>query len=1543
MQSPLFYRSLFILLLILNSISSLATDDTDNNEPPTPEEIEVVITKSPWEELRNYKPSDITPADVEILRKNLLKMHDSALPHQLGGEQTLRDETGQKVRNADGKVQKVWRRGWLAKAGYQTRHFPAEALVFYAAIGATMATQAYYESKLMGGRTNPDWLDGLYHELTSPVGLFSFYCFLLASGQTGYWYARIKGPFSRLNLEGKVNQAALRMAPVLAGLKAKQLPTQAFLKEQKKLQSRLAWHQKFSNQLGLAVGIMASNIVTEFYYTIMHSPSWNHCINEMLGRDKALLSSQNGKLQCDLLFNEMADTAYSWLPGVYSVLSASVISAKIMQWSQTVAGKIKGVTPFIKNLSFKMEEKTFKKLQAAKMGKYFLLPGRAVAIKVTQGIFKFINLFMFMEIDQQITHKIFNPINKRGHIGYLNYYLLGNRSAVSGGHLGDLRDSIEDFIEEYSNMDSNEDSFTCTTEKDCRYHPVVTSVHKNAQQFSQLRGYFSALPMAAYNNWLLSVNNTISSITAAENIYKEIITASSQAIDRNSKSSDTDSNETPDENFSTEHTFLFNQEHYFISEEDSLTDYKPTLIKDMRKTQTEISELKENIARLEKSLEESSEESSSSEEAMILAQSEEIAITESQRQITMAEKISLFEEALDELRKYKNANNIHCQNQTAKLQQLELVSSNISFHHPNYYFLQLKDRTDEWTNADRACLLEAMFSTIYSSNNIASFYADINSAQQQAENIIKTTIGGISEAVKLHTWSRDLLRKRVLSAGLEFLSLISTHRRIEIYKKHATLSPASNYGQSLPLKLINDQTAQDFFVKLHKKMKVIRSYPRGALYTKKLNDHYKEISASQGYIYTPAMFGFNMFRNPHIIDFMLASFLCGQKDEVFDNATFGSIPQDLTEGKHMTDIIDDRLPALHRNFFGMRYTMNPPRFPFLTLNNQELDSICAESIDTIASDFGALINKSSIHFGNKSYANLLHLVLDNIDMDKLNSDQNFLAFREEQKQERIKEFESKIVEYDNNTLENIVKQNITDIHVYYQFILPQMSKQDAEEGKITIEKHQNDIALSQSIVEAIQNDDLEYLYQKNDDWEYLSDGNILTHYLLYMKLLLQSEIEAEQAIDSADFSEITSADLFQIWWAYKIAPSIEMFLELANEKFNKMTEFQFPGPLFQSTISEVEVVSQSIITSYQSELINSQQAEGNSNGLIQLFPSLVKNNQLNHFRSITPLMFASVGGYTTASSPGIIKEHKHILKIPEGIFSNIHFEMTYWADLIVNIAKRKKEMNPDFNVDLNLLRKQLNKFIDLYDVDKMRHEYEQTGKNILEIRPFNHEERTSSQICTTIGKSTVSGFIKDFFRAVQVSPECKKHYNIFSYYWASRKEGAQIARCLRMEYLPTKIGEHLGIDTNILYTRRMSTDEEQLNSFFTENTIHENKSSDSDTLLDQLLKYALVRLQILEGEVNQTVDMRWRPDASRKEAHTPTIDRPTIINEQQEQQQEQVNCDDFTEEFDALIEAEFTIEDINEAYQLIPGVYTPITPPTKDDPIELLQQWKKQN
>ena len=60
----------------------------------------------------------------------------------------------------------------------QIRGFPAEALVFYTAIGASMVVQAYTDSLTKGGRADPNWMESLMGELSSPVGVFSFPLFL---------------------------------------------------------------------------------------------------------------------------------------------------------------------------------------------------------------------------------------------------------------------------------------------------------------------------------------------------------------------------------------------------------------------------------------------------------------------------------------------------------------------------------------------------------------------------------------------------------------------------------------------------------------------------------------------------------------------------------------------------------------------------------------------------------------------------------------------------------------------------------------------------------------------------------------------------------------------------------------------------------------------------------------------------------------------------------------------------------------------------------------------------------------------------------------------------------------------------------------------------------------------------------------------------------------------------------------------------------------------------------------------------------------------
>ncbi len=1487
MQTSLFYRFLLILLLLFNPISSLANkgEPPKDGEPPK-EDLNIHIDRADREELNKFKPSNITPADVKFMEKQFKKLGENlqnlegGIIHNFTGERTIRDQNGKKM--------KVRVRGPIEKMRYQTRHFPAEAFIFYSAIGATMATKAWVEAG--NGRTDPMWLSNLYHELTSPVGLFSFYCFLLASGQTGYAFAKL------WNLEKKLAGVKAQMAIVQGAKNSGQL-TKELLKRQKRLQRGLRWQNTIVGQAGLAMGIFASNVVTEFYY-VMQSPTWDHCIKEIFRKDKTLIS-QNHALQCDLLADEAWDTIRSWGPAVLSVLSASLISSALMEASainkgvqklnklrhgikegiadiktQEIPVKKQIKLPFISNLNIKYSPTTLSKWR-----KYVALATLTPIVKVAQWGVKFINLVGFMLIDEHLTHKMFEPINE--------YWILG-----------DLRGGIDNFIGQYARMNPDEDGLICETNNDCEYHPVLVSAHESAQQFSQWRQYKSLILTGAHHNWLMYINKATGAAMAAQQIYTQLVQAST----------DLHSN--------------FNKEHYFISEEDSFTEYESTLIKDMRKTGAEISELEENITRLEKSLEESSEENSSSEEQKIFAPLD--LISKSKRQITMAERINLFAEALDELKDYKNANNINCQNQTAKLQQLELVNPNIS-PHPDYYFLQLK-RTSQssylWTDAERACILEAMFNTIYSSN-IEPFFTDSDSAKQQAEDIIKATMGGISEAEELRTWGRDLLRKKVLSAGLELLGTISIQMRRKI-NDEAHIPVINSYipRSDKRQKRIDDQIAQNIFVKLHEKMKVIRSYPRGELYTQKINNHYNNLTEQEGHQFIPALFDFNIFRNDRMTDFMLSSFLCGENEEIFKdiNLDRGGILNRLDQGDHPTDIIDDELSAVSRNFNGTYYTSVLPRFPALKLSDQELSQLCSERINTLSTRTGVSTSYLPVKVGNRSYPNLLHLVLDNIDIEQLRN--LAIPFMEKDKLEDIEMLQSSIEtlqanidewvkiynELNSSFIEDFVERRQEFIQNFYKNIYPGIAERALKNEEITQEEFHIKEELWTSIRDKIDNNQLAQMSQDEiNDFKQTLAREIDNSPTALKNA--QTTLENWQTSNTNEtIKTIEPAHLFSIWWENTITPSIDYFLSLSKGEFEDMRDYQFPGPLFQNTVEEIDLVINNTI-------------EGNK--LIELFPSLVANNQLSSSIFISPLMSADFGITPSYSS---IMTHKHTLnlKVPEGIFANIHFEMTYWADLIMNMAKRKKELDPDAHIDLATLKQQLNTFTDMYDVDKLSYDIQPMlvgGNDIME--PFNPEDRESAYLCHEQGTEgawynpiTWWGYVKNSFMPVQVTQECSLHYRSFYYHWFQDDEDKyfQKKRCLRANYLPKKMGEQFGIDINVLYSRQMDSNYDRQIGAFGESEIHENKSSDSNTLLDQLLKYALLRLNVLEVEMSQAITMRWDPAVDKTEQHHDYMLNPTIPSTGKN------SCDNYIEEFDALIDSK--VEQAMEEAELAEEVET---------------------
>ena len=75
---------------------------------------------------------------------------------------------------------------------YTATGFSLEALVFYTAVGASMVQTAYTDTHwFYGGRSDPIYLENLLSEVTSPVGLFSLFCFIFFSSHTNHLYSKM--------------------------------------------------------------------------------------------------------------------------------------------------------------------------------------------------------------------------------------------------------------------------------------------------------------------------------------------------------------------------------------------------------------------------------------------------------------------------------------------------------------------------------------------------------------------------------------------------------------------------------------------------------------------------------------------------------------------------------------------------------------------------------------------------------------------------------------------------------------------------------------------------------------------------------------------------------------------------------------------------------------------------------------------------------------------------------------------------------------------------------------------------------------------------------------------------------------------------------------------------------------------------------------------------------------------------------------------------------------------------------------------------------
>ena len=1214
--------------------------------------------------LKKWKPSAITPQHSQFLFQQLAGQ-DIGLEMGLGHLQGLSQKEIKAIKTGKAQVSD-FQTSYMKKALQQTRHFPAEALVFYSAIGATMAFQAFSESKLADGRTDPRWLNNLAYELSSPVGVFSFYMFLMASGATGRAYA--KG----LNLEKKLmaSRKAVRASIIPGSVSAS-----ALLKHQR-LQKRMRWHNTIAGQLGLAAGIMASNIVTELYY-ITERPAWDHCVNEF-GRKTFLntqtLTDSNQNLECDSFFDEFTDTTRAWTPALLSVLSASMLS------SMTMRG-IQGGFMGSKALLFRHGPEALKPLLA-----------KTPWFRIPQWIIKFSNLFLFMEIEQQFTHKIFDPLMNEPWT------------------FADLTNSMEDFSKTYKTLNHIPEE-NCS---DCPYHPLVKSAHKTAQQFSQWRQYKSLIPSMAYNNWLLHINNALGTSAAARNIYTEF--------------------------FKPKEQNSLTQEHYLVPS-DSSPETAPRL----------------------------------SLESMANQQ---------------PETLQTLTSVLEEIKKYKEDNNWLCEN---KEQQIVSPIFSLSAVSP---FIDPLASAHLWSYEKKLCTLESLFSALSPSVQLELFYKNTDLAQNTAQTAIKEdffsyikdqdwadqiaaefnrkwdnmtsyekeewedkiqktveenwenyksqytgeewenlissaleqnggyedldipledlrTMAGtgielqIKEELKTQTeheaiylsvktemdlWEaqqiqklkEDLLRKRVLSAGLDLLNHTA---------ENAKLSNQNNRfrNKGAGAEVMNHK---EFIIQLNNKVKHIKSFDQGMFYIATRNQFYKDKEEIDGFNYHSKFFGSAGFHTPEMMDFMAVSFVCGHgKDELFNNVSLNkdSIMKAHTEDQHWNEVVAENLPAFQRHLIGTDYSFNPPRVPALNISEEERKAICKTGINGLVA---RQKTKKAFQINGKTYHHLLHLIVDNIDAENLKKSINWVQI----KNDMLKALEEEKASYQDPSSYEDMREHLTNINI--------------------------------------------------EEWA----------------------------------ENLSPEQIFEQWWNLNVDPYISTFLELSDKEFQKMVEYQFPGPFFQNTMKTA------------------------------------------HLDLETP---------------------DQLVNIPSGIFPNIHFEMNYWTDIIKNTLKEKNN-NPEIHKELE---NQLKELIGLYDVDKLNREntttFEPAFHEGSDMPLYNSELALpspdldlSKRFCSVQGNP-----VKNFFRPAQVSSQCKKYYEVFA--WG---ENTGQEMCKRQNQLKL-VSQTIGIDIDELNQRRYTGTMDQKISFFKEN-------SEND-VLEQVLKFSLIRLNDLMQEFQQNINMRW--------------------------------------------------------------------------------------
>ena len=557
-------RYILIIFTLVFSIPVLANTEDRVNGEHTPLSAEDKAAMSPehitWahvEELLNLMGLELTEAE-SLKERNVFE------GRQIKDYMTLQ------------RLDSARHRKYGGTASHQLKGFGPEAGVFYAAIGGNMLIQSQADSIMKGARADPRWMENLLHEATSPIGVFSFFCFVMASGQVNLLYSRWlspgwnAGPFKRGPFKGR----QIRINPVFSpevlkgkldtlrldatfnrviGKYGQGIPSNRFSGwryQGAKLAPKGALF--LAGPLGMSAGMMASNIVHELDYIFSHNPHFSPCMDQIKGKEVAI-DSEDGRLHCDLFWDGMGSTIVSWAPGLASLITASVLSHAAVNLAYGLAGgTIKGA----RHLGARPVQvsqnilKGWAKRAGVRVPWSMLVNGASfIPTPATTGIkvgAKGVGVFI-KSIAQWVKRQILPPgmrmvggkMVPSGGVGFRFINLLAFMltdtwvthdfySAIWTETIkaGDVSDGMRDFIK-YHNVDSDTPAKICDSddESDCEYHESIFSAHETALTFDRWRQFRLEKAMAAHHNWFKYVSSTTGSFEQIYNVYKLLFQA----------------------------------------------------------------------------------------------------------------------------------------------------------------------------------------------------------------------------------------------------------------------------------------------------------------------------------------------------------------------------------------------------------------------------------------------------------------------------------------------------------------------------------------------------------------------------------------------------------------------------------------------------------------------------------------------------------------------------------------------------------------------------------------------------------------------------------------------------------------------------------------------------------------------------------------------------------------------------------------------------------------------------------------------------------